>query len=335
MQSRLKYFLLVPFIFLSATNHLPLREFKMSGYAQGTSYSISYFAIDSLVTQTQVDSILNVIDLSMSLYKPNSAINKFNKSETGIELDSHFAKVVQKSFEIFKDSKGIFDITVAPLVQYWGFGPKSLTEKPNTQTIENIMQCVGMDKLELTKDYLTKKKSCISIDLNGIAQGYSVDVVADFMLTKGIKIFVVEIGGELRVKGPKPDGKTMRIGIEGPSETPNAEPSIKHIMSFTEGAVTTSGNYRKYLTNGSKKISHLINAKTGYPLDNEMISATVFAPDAITADGYDNVLMGMTVKEALTFVEAHKNLEAYLIYKKPDGKIADTLSAGFRKMIIN
>jgi thiamine biosynthesis lipoprotein len=335
MQSHLKYFLIVSFIFLSAANRLPLREFKMSGYAQGTSYSISYFATDSLVSQTQVDSILNVIDLSMSLYKANSAINRFNTSETGIELDSHFAKVVKRSFDIFKDSNGIFDITVAPLVQYWGFGPKSLTEKPNTQTIESLMQCVGMDKLELTENYLSKKKPCISIDLNGIAQGYSVDVVADFMLTKGIKIFVVEIGGELRVKGPKPDGKTMRIGIEGPSENPNAEPSIKHIMSFTEGAVTTSGNYRKYLTNGSKKISHLINPKTGYPLANEMISATVFAPDAITADGYDNVLMGMTVKEALTFVEAHKNLEAYLIYKKPDGKIADTLTTGFKKMIIN
>lgn len=335
MQSHLKYFLIISLIFLSAANRLPLREFKMSGYAQGTSYTISYFAVDSQVSQTQIDSILNVIDLSMSLYNPNSAINKFNTSETGIALDSHFEKVVKRSFDIYKDSNGIFDITVAPLVQYWGFGPKSLTEKPNTQTIESLMQCIGMDKLELTENYLSKKKPCISIDLNGIAQGYSVDVVADFMLAKGIKIFVVEIGGELRVKGPKPDGKTMRIGIEGPSETPNAEPSIKHVMSFTEGAVTTSGNYRKFLTNGSKKISHLINPKTGYPLVNEMISATIFAPDAITADGYDNVLMGMTVKEALTFVEAHKSLEAYLIYKKSDGKIADTLTTGFKKMIIN
>ncbi|MFD0939799.1 FAD:protein FMN transferase [Pedobacter boryungensis] len=334
MQSHLKYFLGLTFIFLSAANYLPLREFKINGYAQGTSYSISYFAADSLVTQTQVDSILNVIDLSMSLYKPNSAINKFNLAENGITLDSHFAKVVKRSFDIFKDSNGLFDITVAPLVQYWGFGPASLKDKPNTQTIENIMQCVGMDKIELTKNYLSKKKACVSIDLNGIAQGYSVDVVADFILAKGINVFVVEIGGELRVKGPKPDGKPIRIGIEGPSETPAAEPKIKHIMSFTEGAVTTSGNYRKYLTNGSKKISHLINPKTGYPLANEMISATVYAPDAITADGYDNVLMGMTIKEALSFVSAHKNLEAYLIYTKPDGKIADTLTTGFKKMMI-
>jgi len=334
MLNTLKFLsLILVFPWLLLRKDEPIREFKINGLAQGTSYSISYFAKDSLVTKAQVDHILDQIDSSMSLYKNYSTITKFNQSASGVKLDDHFVRVVKRSFEIYQDSGGLFDITVAPLVQYWGFGPKSTQD--HTETIASILPNIGMNLLTLKGNFLSKKKPGVHIDVNGIAQGYSVDVVADFFLKNGVTIFVIEIGGELRVNGTKPNGTLMRIGIEGPSSNQFAEPTIQHAVSFKSGAITTSGNYRKYLMTGTKKISHLIDPKSGYPLDNEMISVTVFAKDAITADGYDNVLMAMHVKEALAFVAARKSLEAYIIYKKPDGKLADTTSTGFRKLMVN
>lgn len=311
------------------------REFTIRGYAQGTDYSIKYFAKDSVITKRSVDSILNEIDSSMSLYKPYSLISRFNASNDGMDLDTHFAAVMRRSFAINQDTRGKFDVTVAPLVQVWGFGVLPVKSFPDSAAISAILPCVGMNNLVLKGNHLKKDMPCVQVDLNGIAQGYSVDVVANFMLMKGLRAFVVEIGGELRMKGPKPDGTAMRIGIEGPAESAKAEPVIRHVISINNGAVTTSGNYRKFLQKGSKKIAHLIDPKTGYPLDNAMISVTIYAKDAITADGYDNAIMAMDVKEAIDFVNAKKGMEAYMIYHKADGSIADTLTTGFKKMIVD
>lgn len=331
-----KYILLLfPLIaFLFNVKKSDLREYNIHGYTQGTDYSVKYFAKDSVVTRYAVDSILSVIDSSMSLYKPYSQIVKFNNSNDVLNLDPHFAAVMRKSFEVYKATKGKFDVTVAPLVQAWGFGPKRIDKFPDSAEVKQLLQCVGMNNLSLKGNRLTKAKSCISVDLNGIAQGYSVDVLADHLLKKGVSSFVVEIGGELRMKGPKPDGSSLRIGIEGPALTPNAEPVIRHIISINKGAITTAGNYRKYLQKGNQKVAHLIDPKTGYPLDNALISVTVYAQDAITADGYDSPLMAMNVQEALDFVNSKKGMEAYIIYHKKDGSIADTLTKGFKKMIV-
>lgn len=329
-----KYILLLFLFIFSFFKGKDKREFVIYGHAQGTSYSIKYFARDSLVTKHSVDSILMVIDSSMSLYKPYSLINRFNETRDGLNIDAHFAAVMHKSFEVYKATSGRFDVTVAPLVQAWGFGPKPVTGFPDSLSVNAILQCVGMNNLHLMGNRLTKTKPCLKIDLNGIAQGYSVDVIADYLMEKGITSFVVEIGGELRVNGSKPDGSWMRIGVEGPAASPDAEPVIRHIIRVHKGAITTAGNYRKYRQNGAKKIAHLIDPKTGYPLDNSLISVTIYAKDAVTADGYDSPIMAMTVNEAFDFVRSMKNIEAYIIYRKPDGSVADTLTRGFKRLIV-
>ena len=310
-----------------------MKQYKIKGFAQGTDYTIMYYAKDSVATKSGIDSLLKVIDQSMSLYQKGSLINQFNAVEKQIQTDRFLNAVLKRSFEINADTKGIFDITVAPLVQAWGFGPKPVSTEPDEKKIKSILNIVGMQNLKLKKGLLIKTKPDIQIDLNGIAQGYSVDLIADYLNQKGIKSYVAELGGEIRVAGPKPDGTPMKIGIEGPDQ--NDEPAIRHIALLNQGAITTSGNYRKFHQSGKKKISHLINAQTGYPLENEMISVTVYAKDAITADGYDNALMGMHLQEALKFVEERPNLEAYFVYHKPDGTIADTLSTGFKKILKN
>ncbi|MHA4896586.1 FAD:protein FMN transferase [Pedobacter sp. PWIIR3] len=310
------------------------QQYIIQGFAQGTDYTIKYFATDSLVTKAAIDSILLKIDSSMSLYKPYSEICRFNSSVHGLKIDKHFAAVIRKSFEIYKATAGKFDVTVKPLVQAWGFGPQPISDFPDSTTILSLLQCTGMRHLKLSGQFLHKNKSCTQVDLNGIAQGYSVDVVANHLLKNSINSFIVEIGGELRIEGFRPDGKLFKIGIEGPADTDHTEPSVKHVISLSSGAITTSGNYRKFLQQGSRKISHLIDAKTGYPLQNEMISVTLYAKDAITADGYDNAVMAMHVDEALNFARS-KKLEAYIIYHDREGKVKDIMTAGFRKMIVD
>ncbi|WP_265833365.1 FAD:protein FMN transferase [Pedobacter sp. MR2016-24] len=313
----------------------PQQQFVLRGFAQGTEYSIRYFAVKLKVSEGEIDSLLSLVDSSMSLYKSYSQINTFNHSTKGLMIDRHFKAVMERSFEISKDTRGKFDVTVAPLVRAWGFGPDGLQQFPDSAAVKGLLENVGMEHLQLTGMQLNKLKPEVTVDLNGIAQGYTVDLLADFLARKGISSFVVEIGGELRVRGVKPDGNMFRIGIEGPLENDASGVKIKHVIGFTNAALTTSGNYQKYLQFGGRKISHLIDPKTGFPLDTEMISVTVFAKDAITADGYDNALMAMTVPEALAFVKARKDMEAYMIYQRKGQAIKDTMTVGFKKMLVN
>lgn len=306
-----------------------IRAIKIEGFAQGTSYHITYYSKDSLITKGQIESLFSNLDSSLSIYKPYSLINRFNNSASGVEMDEHLSKVVKRSIEIYKETHGIFDISIYPIVDAWGFGSRKISKMPSKEEIKSLMPCVGLDKLHIEGNKLVKNISCLKIDVNGIAQGYSVDVLAKFIESKGIYNYLVEIGGEIRVKGRKqPGGELMQIGIEQASENTITD-QLQKILKMGDGAITTSGNYRKYIQNGNKKISHLMDPKSGYPINNEMISITVRAPDAMSADGYDNALMGMGVKRGLKFVKKHKELEAYFIFHKPDGTIVDTASEGF------
>ncbi|WP_256007526.1 FAD:protein FMN transferase [Pedobacter deserti] len=321
--------LLVPIVFRDEQ-----RQFTISGIAQGTDYTIKYYAKDSVVTRQDIEQILMQIDSSMSLYKPYSRITRFNQAKEGIQIDEHFRKVLLKAWQINKVTAGRFDATVAPLVNAWGFGPAKINKIPDSATIRSLLPCVGMEKLKLQGSYLKKLQPCVEVDLNGIAQGYTVDVLASHFLKKGVSSFVVELGGELRVHGRKPDGSLYKVGVEGPASAVSPEPGIRHVLGLRNGAVTTSGNYRKYIDVGGERISHLVDPKSGYPLRSKMISVTVYAKDALTADGYDNALMAMDVQQALAVARAQK-FEAYLIYQRDDGSVADTLTSGFRKLIID
>ncbi|MBX2924596.1 MAG: FAD:protein FMN transferase [Chitinophagaceae bacterium] len=310
-----------------------IKKIEITGFAQGTTYHITYYATDSTVKKYQVDSILQVIDNSMSLYKPGSNINRFNQSPGGIEIDTHFVQVINKSVEVWKESGGIFDITIQPLVKAWGFGAQSVKKYPGKRAVKKLLKCVGTDSILLTGNFLSKTKPCITVDVNGIAQGYSVDVIAGFLKAHAITSYVVEIGGEIKTEGKKPDGSKMKIGIEAPGNYENEPAVMQKVITLENAAVTTSGSYRKFHENRGKKFSHTIDAKTGLPVQNEMISVTVMAKDAMTADAYDNVLMALGVKRGLEFIEARKDMAAYFIYKTNDGTIADTASTRFLSLI--
>jgi thiamine biosynthesis lipoprotein len=314
-------------------NRPALKVYHIDGKAQGTTFQISYYAENKRVNQHEIDSIFEEIDLSLSIYKPNTLINEFNASVSGVEMDKHLRSVVLKSIEIFKKSTGIFDITIYPLVQAWGFGTEKVVSFPDSASITSAMSCVGTDKIRVEGNRLVKLKPCVKINVNAIAPGYTSDLIASFLEKKGIKTYVVEVGGEIRVKGKKPDGSYMNIGIEGPSRHAHDGPYVQKIIQMKKGAITTSGNYRQYREEGGKKVSHLLDARTGYPLKNNLISVTVIAKDAMTADGYDNVLMGLGLEDAFRFLKKQKNMETYFIYHKANGSVADTATAGFYKLL--
>lgn len=327
------YFLQLIFSFRVAGFDPEIQRIHLTGFAQGTSWHITYYAADSVVRKKQVDSILTRIDSSLSIYKPFSLISRFNASKKGIVIDDHFAAVVHKSIEAWQQSGGLFDITVQPLVQAWGFSAKPVKKYPDSARVRSLLACVGTDKIKLKGNRLVKTKPCVTVDVDGIAQGYSVDVVADFLEQHGISDYIVEIGGEIRVRGRKqPGNEKMKIGIEAPGDYPLGAPVIQKIITVNEGAVTTSGNYRKFHESNGKKFSHTIDPRTGYPTQNDLVSVTVFAKDAITADAYDNVLMTMGLQKALGFAEQREDLAAYFIYKTANGNIADTASSRFYRL---
>lgn len=310
-------------------------HFTFNGQAQGTTYLISYYHENKKVDQSQIDSILLMIDDSMSLYKRNSLISNINESTQGGELDFHFLQVMKKAFQINEETDGIFDVTVAPLVAAWGFSSEKIKRLPDSSQITQILPFVGMENIQLNGSYLRKLKPEVKIDLNGIAQGYTVDLIADFLMANGIKNFLVEIGGELRVEGKKPNGEDFYIGIEGPDSSIDNKATIKHVAIIKGKALTTSGSYRKYIQYGTDRLTHIINPKTGYPVHSDILSVTVFANDALSADGYDNALLSMGIKNAFNFLNKHPDLEAYFVYKNEEGSIVDTMSNGFKDILKN
>ena len=326
--------LLIAFCCISASDRSMIRKFLINGQAQGTTYRVIYFAEDSIVTKSQIDSVLNDIDSSLSLYKSYSLINRFNESDSGIIIDDHFLTVLKKSLTTFRETGGIFDITVQPLVQAWGFGAKEITKLPDSASISRIRNCIGSDNLQVWGDKVVKKKPCIKVDMNGIAQGYSVDVIAKLLDKRGLSNYMVELGGEIRVKGRKqPGNEKMKIGIETPGSDEFETAIMQKIIAIEEGAITTSGNYRRYYESEGKKITHLIDPRTGYPIQNELISITVYAKDAITADAFDNALMVMGLRQAMDFIEKRNDLAAHFIYRSREGFVKDTMSKQFYRLV--
>jgi thiamine biosynthesis lipoprotein len=331
MRFKVSYYWVVGYLIF--TSFIPKDKskevYEINGYTQGTTYSIKYYANQELVSKNEIEAILEELNQSLSVYHESSLISQFNRSERGVLLDKHLYKVVKEAQKVAQVSNGAFDITVYPLVEAWGFLGKQKQALPDSLTIKNILKHVGYQQITIKRDSLIKANPAVKIDVNGIAQGYSVDVLANFLAHKGIKNYIVEIGGELRMRGQKPDGSYPKIGIE----TPNAlNTAYQKIIIPKRGAITTSGSYRKFVESKGLKQTHLIDSKTGYAIKSKNISVTVYAKSAMLADAYDNVLMGMDIEEAFHFLKKHPSLEAFFIYQDK-GVLKDTASKGFYKLI--
>lgn len=310
-----------------------LQTFVITGSAQGTTYEIKYRASNSLLSETDLKILFNKVDQSLSLYNPESLISVFNGAEKEIICDTYLLTVIQKSMEVCSQSNGAFDITIKPMLDLWGFGKGGKRTIPSDSEIGNVLSLIGCNKVFLSGSKLIKENSRVQIDCNGIAQGFTVDLISALMESKGIKHYMVELGGEIRVLGLNDQEQLWSIGIESSKINDMGNYPVKLVIRPEKGAVTTSGNYRNYFSQGGKKYSHLINPETGYPISNGMVSATIIAPDAITADALDNVCMVLGPDESLKFLRQYTNVEAYLVYEKADGNISDTATPGFSRYL--
>lgn len=287
----------------------------INGLAQGSTYSITYFSENQLVEKKQIDSIIEVIDLSMSTYREESLISQINQNQPLI-IDEHFKKVFLMSKKIHHQSDGFFDPSIGLLIDAWGFGKNEHHNPPNKSTIDSLLLLVGLDKINLThEDIFQKENPYIQLNFNAIAQGYTCDVIADFLKQKNITNFIVEVGGEMVVSGKNQQKqKAWAIGIDNPLQNPDEPREIIQVIEI-QGGLATSGNYRKVWTDSltGKKYVHTINSKTGYPEQSDLLSATVIAPTAMEADAYATTLMAIGLEKSKVFLDNHPELKALLL----------------------
>ena len=314
--------ILVIFIVIRLSqSRFPGNYIRLAGFTQGTTYHITYKNKNNKNLQNEIDTLLADFDRSLSAYLPGSIISKINQNDTAVIPDDHFLKVYQKALEVYRESDGAFDITVAPIVNAWGFG---FTEKADVDSnmIDSLLQYVGMNKIGLKNGKIIKQYPETMLDVNAIAQGYSVDVVADYLDQQGIRNYLVEIGGEVRTKGRNPNYKIWTIGIDVPADNnflPGEMVQAKLLMK--NGSLATSGNYRSFYEQNGIKYVHSIDPKTGYPVVSNLLSVTVMACDCMTADAWATAFMVMGLDKSIAFLENHDELQAYLIYSDAEGNL--------------
>ena len=288
-----------------------------SGYIFGTSYNITYQCADD--HKKDIEKVLADVDASLSPFNDTSIITHVNRNEN-VVLDKLFLDVFRLAQKINEDTEGAFDITVAPLVNAWGFGFKNGVN-PDEKVIDSLRQVVGLQKVRLEGDKIVKTDPRVMLDCSAIAKGYGVDVVANLLRKFGIKNFMVEIGGEVVTSGVNRERMPWRIGVTKPTDDSlSINNELQTVINVTDKAMATSGNYRNFYYKGGRKYAHTIDPKTGYPVQHSILSATVITNDCATADAYATSFMVMGLEKSKKVLERHPEMMVYFIYSDEKGQ---------------
>ncbi|MBK5278706.1 MAG: FAD:protein FMN transferase [Bacteroidia bacterium] len=292
---------------------------KIEGETMATSYHITYFDEEKRDFKVSVDSLLMLVNKSINNYDPESEISRFNRAESSLKFSlPYLLPPLKKSREVVSGSHGSFDPTVMPLVNVWGFGPDKKA-RPDSTKIDSLKSLVGFEKIQFNSDSVWKLDPRTQLDFGGIGQGYGADVVSDFLKSKGVENFLMELGGEGMACGRNlQKDKPWELGILDPNSTPDNQ-FFKAYVSLENKSFTTSGNYFNFREVDGRKYSHTIDPESGYPVQQEILSASVFATDAITADAWATAFMVMGHKRAFEVLKNHTELDAFLIYSTKDG----------------
>lgn len=325
------FFIPVIIIFACQPDRAP-QKIQFIGEAQGTYYAVTYFAADTLISQSEIDSLLTAFDLSASVWVDQSVISRINRNEPGVAPDKHFTEIFKIAQRISEDTEGAFDITVGPLVNAWGFGFKN-RQNMNQRIVDSLLPLVGYRKVTLSDGRIIKSDTAVQIDFNAIAQGYSVDLAGGFLESRGISNYLVDIGGEVLARGTKPGGSPWVVGIEKPAAEATSQRELRATIEISDRAVATSGNYRKYYEVDGIKYSHTIDPKTGYPVQHSLLSATVVSDSATIADAYATAFMVMGLEKAMEFLEKHPDMEVYFIYSDSAGNYQSHVTPNLKEQI--
>lgn len=301
---------------------------KISGPVFGTSYSVQYYDVDGVSYTQQFDSLFTVINTSMSNYQSDSDISKLNRNEV-VEVDKHFKTVFKGAKQIYRETEGVFDPTIGQLVNGWNFGSETSKTALDSIKVDSLMRFVGLNRVGLANNTIKKPESSF-IDFNAIAKGYGVDVIADFLESKKIKNYLVDIGGELRAKGINLNkNKGWTVGIENPNF--DGSQSYNKTLVLEDKAMATSGTYRKFkIDKFGNKYAHIINTKTGYPSKTNILSVSVIADNCMMADGYATAFQAMGIKKVDHFMAKHPELQAYLIFENDKNQLETLVFNGFK-----
>lgn len=307
---------------------------KLGGSTQGTYYNVTYFTADSTNYQEDLEKLLGDFDQSLSNYIDTSLISRFNRSDEGIVPDHYLETCFNCAREVTDATGGAFDITVAPLVNAWGFGFTEAAEV-DSALIDSLLNYVGMEKVRISDGMIRKDMPGVMLDVNAIAQGYAVDVLCGFLEDRGIFNYLVDIGGELRTRGHNPDVNPWKVGIDKPIEglqIPGAD--LQAIVEMRDRSLATSGNYRKFYIKNGVKYAHTIDPKSGYPVQHRLLSASVMARDCMRSDAYATAFMVMGFAKSRKFLQDHPEMDAYLIYNDEKGNYRVWYTGGMKKLIL-
>jgi len=296
---------------------------KLSGPVFGTSFNIQYSHYNNSTYIEQIDSLFAVVNQSLSTYIPDSDISRLNRNED-VKIDQHFERVFKASKTIYRATEGVFDPSIGNVVNAWNFGAETNRFLTDSTTIDSLMRFVGLNRIGLVDGKIKKPESSY-LEFNAIAKGYGVDVIAEFLEGKGVDNYLVEIGGEIRVKGDNIEKKSpWKVGLDEPRF--DGEQSVFRALVLKDEAMATSGTYRKFKTDeNGNRYAHIINTKTGYPTKTNVLSVSVIAPDCMTADAYATAFQAMGIEKVSKFLENRPELKAYFIYEN-ENKELETLN---------
>jgi thiamine biosynthesis lipoprotein len=304
---------------------------KNADFIFGTTYHITYQCDSNMAAGIKAE--LLKVDQSLSPFNEKSIITAVNQNKA-VQLDSMFLDVYNLAVQISDETDGAFDITVAPLVNAWGFGFKNST-LPSPYQVDSLRQIVGYQKVLLENGHIKKKDPRIMLDCSAIAKGYGCDVIAKFLRSRGVKNFMVEIGGEIVTSGLNPDRLPWKVGVTKPSDDSlSTSHELQTVLNVTDMAMATSGNYRNFYYKGGKKYAHTIDPKTGFPVQHNILSATVIAKSCAEADAYATSFMVMGLEKAQKVMERRPELMAYIIYSDQNGENAVWYSPSLRNKIV-
>ncbi len=326
-----KIVLLITGLLVLASCNKP-QKIVLQGLAQGSYYAITYYDEKGRNFQHEVDSIFHAVDMSVNLWVDSSIISKVNRNEE-VTLDSIFINNFNIAQEAAHLSDGYFDPTISPIVAAWGFSYKT-GDSITPQLIDSLKQLVDYRKIRIENEKIVKENPSIQLDFNAIAQGYTSDLIAHFLESRGIENYLVDTGGEIMARGEKPDGKPWIVGIEKPAENWDSEQVVQTRIALRDKGLVTSGSTRKYVERNGKRYSHCIDPKTGYPVEHQLLSVTVLADNSVWADALASICMVMGKEKSLPLIENLDEVEAYYIYVNERNELETFATNGFQNLII-
>ncbi len=326
-----KIVLLITGLLVLASCNKP-QKIVLQGLAQGSYYAITYYDEKGRNFQREVDSIFHAVDMSVNLWVDSSIISKVNRNEE-VTLDSIFINNFNIAQEAAQLSDGYFDPTISPIVAAWGFSYKT-GDSITPQLIDSLKQLVDYRKIRIENEKIVKENPSIQLDFNAIAQGYTSDLIAHFLESRGIENYLVDTGGEIMARGEKPDGKPWIVGIEKPAKNWDSEQVVQTRIALRDKGLVTSGSTRKYVERNGKRYSHCIDPKTGYPVEHQLLSVTVLADNSVWADALASICMVMGKEKSLPLIENLDEVEAYYIYVNERNELETFATNGFQNLII-